>query len=418
MNFNIPYGKGEIKFKIPYIANIIKPNKVNINNENELILKALNNPIGKEPIDQFISKAKKILILVNDATKPTPTQTILKNIYPYIINKSNVKFLIANGTHRKPTVEELKFIFGKYYIDFKNEIHIHDAYKKENMDYLGISKKGTELYINKMVLESENVIVIGSIEPHYFAGYTGGRKSFFPGIAAYKTIEMNHSLALSDNASSLSLKNNPVHRDLTDSINFLKDVNIFSIQTVLTHEYNIYSVKCGDIKKSFNESISYANDVYLVPIKKKGNIVITVVPSPMDINLYQSQHALENGNLALENGGVLILVSKCHKGIGNDAFLDLLSRAKSHQEVLKLLDGKYKLGSHKSLRMLKIRSKANLFAVTDLDYKIIEKAKFKPFSDIQSAVNEAIRLIKSKNKKPRIIIMPFGNLTIPKIVNK
>jgi len=417
MIVNIPYGKKEIRLKINNISNIITPNRVEIKNENRIIKNALNNPIDKEPIDQFISKAKKLLILVNDATKPTPTQKILENIYPLIIKKSNVKFLIANGTHRKPTVEELKSIFGKYYFDFKNQIYTHDAYKEENMDYLGISKNGTELYINKMVLEAGNVIVIGSVEPHYFAGYTGGRKAFFPGIASYKTIEMNHSLALSDKASSLALKENPVHKDLTDSIKFLKDINIFSIQTVLTHDYKIYSVKSGDIIKSFNGSIKYANDIYSIPLEKKGNIVITVVPSPMDINLYQSQHALENGNLALETDGVLILVSKCRMGIGNDTFLNLLSKAKSHHDILKLLDGKYKLGSHKSYRILKIKSKAHLFAVTDLDNKIIEKAKFKPFSDIQTAIDEAVDLIKSKNKTPRIIIMPFGNLTIPKIID-
>jgi nickel-dependent lactate racemase len=281
---------------------------------------------------------------------------------------------------------------------------------------LGKTKNGTEVFINKMVLENENIIVIGSVEPHYFAGYTGGRKSFFPGISSYKTIEMNHKFALSNKACSINLEDNPVHIDFNDAIKLLKNINIFSIQTVLTNDYKIYSIKCGDIIKSFNSALNYANQIYLVPIENKGNIVVTVAPNPMDINLYQSQHALENGSLALERDGILILISKCREGVGNDSFLDLLSKAKNFRDAINLIGDNYKLGIHKSVRILKIKSKFQLFAVTDLDNQIIKNAKFEPFSNIQIAIDEAIKQIEMRKKIPKIIIIPYGNLTIPKIM--
>jgi len=140
-----------------------------------------------------------------------------------------------------------------------------------------------------------------------------------------------------------------------------------------------------------------------------------VVKYPMDINLYQSQHALENGKLILEEGGALILVSKCRKGVGSDTFLDLLSKSDTPEEVMDLLGGKYKLESHKAVRILKIKSKAELFAVTDINRETIKKAKMKPYANIQTAVDDAIKIIESKGEEPKIVIIPDGSHTVPLI---
>ena len=264
-----------------------------------------------------------------------------------------------------------------------------------------------------MVPEIGNVVVIGSVEPHYFAGYTGGRKSFLPGVASYKTIEMNHKLALSDNARSLALDGNPVNEDMIDAMNVLKDINVFSIQTVLTGDHKIYAVTAGDLLQSFDAAINYANEVFCVPLKKKGNIVLTVASYPMDIDLYQSQKALDNGKLALEDNGIIILVSKCRMGVGEDAFLDLLCRADSPQGILDILGGEYKLGYHKAAKMAQIGTWAQMWAVTDLDKKTVKKAMLKPYSDIQLAVDDALETITADGRQPRIIVMPSGSLTIP-----
>jgi len=235
MEVEIPYGRENIKIKINESHEILNPNVVAIKDADQVIRYALDNPINTIPFQQFIQNAKKLLIIVNDATRPTPTKKVLKFLYPILSQHSNLKFLIATGVHRAPTEEEYHFIFGEYYEIFKDNIYSHDARKEESMEYLGKSKNGTEMYINKLVSEMKNVIVIGSVEPHYFAGYTGGRKSFLPGVASYKTIEMNHKLALSDEACSLNIQNNPVNEDMIDAMNVLKNVNVFTIfKSVLT----------------------------------------------------------------------------------------------------------------------------------------------------------------------------------------
>jgi len=415
MQVDIPYGRENIKVNVPEDYEILVPNKVKIKGEEKLIEAALENPFGFESYDEFAEDADKLLVIVNDATRPTPTSKILKYLLPVLSSHPDVKFLIATGVHRAPTEEEYRFIFGDTYEVFRRKIYAHDARKDEDMTYLGKSKNGTEMYINKLVSEYHNILVIGSVEPHYFAGYTGGRKSFLPGVASYKTIEMNHKLALSDDARSLALKGNPVNEDMVDAMKVLKDLNVFSIQTVLTGNHKLYAVTAGDLHKSFDAAIDLSNQVFCVPLTKKGNIVITAAPYPMDIDLYQSQKALDNGKLALEDGGVIILVSKCRDGVGEDAFLKLLCRADSPKKILDILDEEYKLGYHKAAKMAQIGIRAEMWAVTDLDDETIEKSQLKPYSNIQKAVDNAVKLIKSKGKKPRAIIMPSGSLTVPLI---
>ena len=413
MKVDIPYGTDKIEINIDEQCEILIPKKVDIKDEDKIIEKALENSIGPQSFDDFANDSKRILVIVNDATRPTPTSKILKYLLPVLSSHPDVKFLVATGAHRAPTEEEYRFIFGDTYEVFRRKVYAHDARKDEDMTYLGKSKNGTEMYINKLVSEYKNILVIGSVEPHYFAGFTGGRKSFLPGVASYKTIEMNHKLALSDDACSLALKGNPVNEDMVDAMNVLKDLNVFSIQTVLTGKHKLYKVTAGDLHKSFDAAIESSKQIFCVPLKEKGNIVISAAPYPMDIDLYQSQKALDNGKLALEDDGVIIVVSKCRDGVGEDQFLELLGRADTPKEILNILDEEYKLGYHKAAKMAQIGIRAEMWAVTGLNDEILKKAMLKPFPDVQTAVDKAIDLIKSKGKIPKIVVMPLGSLTIP-----
>jgi len=413
MKVHIPYGKERIAVTIPEPCHTLVPNKVIVNDQDTLINDALEHPLGFKSYDEFAERADRLLVIINDATRPTPTAKILEYLLPVLASHPDVKFLIATGVHRAPTEEEYRFIFGETYEVFRRRTYAHDARNDNDMTYLGKSKNGTEMYINKLVSEYKNILVIGSVEPHYFAGYTGGRKSFLPGVASYKTIEMNHKLALSDNARSLALDGNPVHEDMVDAMHVLKDLNVFSIQTVLTGDHKLYAVTAGDLHQSFDAAIEQSNQVFCVPLKEKGNIVITAAPYPMDIDLYQSQKALDNGKLALEDGGVIILISKCRDGVGEDAFLELLGKADCPKKIMDILGEEYKLGYHKAAKMAQIGMRADMWAVTDLDDEIIKKSQLKPYKTIQLAIDDAVKLMKKKGKKPKTIVMPAGSLTVP-----
>nr|WP_321497387.1 nickel-dependent lactate racemase [uncultured Methanolobus sp.] len=392
---------------------VVSPNFVEVGAESDVIDEALNNPVGMESLEEFMKNSERILILVNDATRPTPTAKILLKMREMLREHGDVRFMVATGAHRGPTEDEFRYIFGEMYDEFKESIFVHDARKDEDMEYLGVSSNGTEMYLNKMVNESKNIIVIGSVEPHYFAGYTGGRKAFLPGVASYKTIEMNHKHALSEAAQPLAIKGNPVAEDMEDAMKVLKDLNVFSIQTVLTADHGLYATVAGDLFKSFDIAVERAKEVFCSNCSRKGNIVLTAAPYPMDIDLYQSQKALENGKLALEDGGVIILVSKCRDGVGDDTFLNLLCSANTCDEVMCKIDEGYKLGYHKAAKMAQIGVYAEMWAISDLHHDTIKMAKLQPCMDIQETFNRAVEKVKEQGKEPYAVILPQGSLTVP-----
>jgi len=408
----IPYGRENTFVYVDErnIGEVIHPNDVESRDEEITLRHALENPIQSKTFKEFIRDARNLLFLINDATRPTPTAKILKILYPQIKDK-DVKFLIATGMHRAPTEEEYLEIFGDLRGELKDRIFTHDSKKDEDMVHLGTSKNGTEMYVNKMAVEAHKIVIIGSVEPHYFAGYTGGRKSFLPGIASYKTIEQNHKLALKASAKALSLDGNPVHEDMEDAIQTIKGKEIFSIMTVLDRNDRIYAAVAGDITESLRAAINKAHRVFSVEIKEKADIVVAVAPYPMDIDLYQSQKALDNGKLALNENGILILVSKCRMGVGSDTFVKLLSSCHTPQETLDKIDKEFKLGYHKAAKMAEIARWAKMWAVTSLDGALLESVFIRPFRSLQEAVDAAI----AEKGEERILFLMNAALTVPKL---
>lgn len=413
MKYQIPYGKGTVDVEIDVPVQILEPNRLEIKADSELIRNALENPIGMEGFDRFATPDRSLLVIVNDGTRPTPTARIIREVAPVLAHHPDVKFLIATGAHRAPTDEEFDLIFGEYYQEFRDRIFSHDARKGEDMVYLGTSTNGTEMYVNRMLTEADNILVIGSVEPHYFGGYTGGRKSFLPGVASYETIEQNHKLALSNRARSLALEGNPVHEDMVDALENLKDMNVFSIQTVLTGDHRIFDVTAGDLHESFYAAIESANSIFCVPLDERKDIVITVAPYPMDVDLYQSQKAIDNAKFALKNGGVLIFVSRCADGIGGKTFFNLLSGASTCQDVLYKINKDYKLGYHKAAKLAQIGIWARMMGVTELPDDLLRAVNMEPMPSIQSAVDDAISHVRSRGKEPTILLLPSGSLTVP-----
>ena len=417
MKVLVGYGKDEtfeMDIDDKQLIGVYKPNPVSKIDYNKAIDEALLQPLGKESFEHFIDTDERIVFIVNDGTRPTPTRKVLARIYSKIKEK-DIYFIVATGCHRAPTQEEWHFILGKeIYEDLhaKNRLWSHDS-RNDEMVYLGISSNGTQMYLNKIVADAKKVCAIGSIEPHYFAGYTGGRKAFLPGVAAYDTIQQNHLLALDPNAQALILKGNPVHEDMMDAMSVLGHIDVFAIMTVLDSDHDICAVRAGDLSDSFYAGIDKADEVFCVNIPQKADIVISVAPYPMDIDLYQSQKALDNGKLALNENGILIMVAKCRTGIGEEGFFKLMSSATSAQAVLDKIKCGYKLGYHKAAKMAEINLWAQSWAVSELSDEQMRAVHLKPYHDLNKALDDAIS---EKGKDATIIVLPFGSMTVPKII--
>ena len=373
--------------------------------------------ILKEAINLFYLKglltlSKKLIVIVNDRQRPTPTAKILKFIYPTIATK-DPHFIVACGTHGPPTEDELSIIFGDLLTEVKDKIHIHRGQITKCIPILH-SKDGFDFEISEQVLNSDRIITINSVEPHYFAGFTGGRKSFLPGVASYQTTVENHKMSLLPESKTLALKGNPVHENMMECVHWMNEhYLIYSIQAVLNADKSLYSVYAGDIEESFYAAVADAKKLYTRPFKKRGDIVITVATSPQDERLYQSFKALDNGSLALKKDGVLILVASCEKGIGSDEFTERIAHFHTPQDVLNSREftlKNYKLGYQRILRLARWAKDGKLFIVTDMNTEIVKKLFFHPFNSINDAIKEAKKLT---NPNPHIIVIPDGILTVP-----
>ena len=413
MKVRIPYGKRWLSIEVPEqnLAQIVYPNEVSQHDKEEVLRKALDHPIDAETLDNFLGDGSQTLFLVNDSTRPTPTSHVLDILFKEK-ETYQCQFLVATGTHRHPTDAEFQQIFGRWGEVFKKDIMVHDAGSESEMVPLGVTSRGTQLSINRRIAEARKVVAISSVEPHYFAGYTGGRKSFFPGAAAYRTIEQNHRLAMERGADPLSLRGNPVHEDLEEAMESLQGKEIYSVQLVLNRSHGVYTAFCGSLGGTFAAAVKKADEVFSVEIRQGADVVVTVAPYPMDIDLYQSQKAIEHGKLALKEGGILILVSQCRMGIGNEGFYRLLSRAKTPQKVFSLVGGDYHLGDHKAAKIAELAMRASIWGVTDLDASILERAFIRPWSSLQEALRAAIH---EKGPHAQILFLMNGSMTVPKI---
>jgi len=388
MEVKIPYGNKEITVNIPkeILAAVVQPNRVPKMYPLKILEVAFQSPIGASSFEKFLSS--DTLFIVNDAARPTPTTKILEFLHERISTFEPAGFLVATGAHRAPTEEEFKLIFGPFAKKYRRKIFVHNA-KKSKCVYLGRTSNGTEIWINHLVVRARRLVIIISVEPHYFAGYTGGRKSLLPGVAAYETIQQNHRLALDFRAKILALEGNPVHEDMMEVVQMLNK-DIFAINAVLDRDHELYAVFGGDIYQSFKAAVNKAQEVFVVPVSERVDVIVSIALNPIDVDSYQSQKAIDNAKHVLHKGGLIILVSKCYKGIVDPTFFELFSSTSSPEEIIERARKEYKLGYHKAAKLAEILKEVEIWAVTGLPHKVIRRAFLQPFSKLQEAIDKAM----------------------------
>ncbi|MCD4820167.1 MAG: nickel-dependent lactate racemase [Candidatus Cloacimonetes bacterium] len=407
---DIKYGEKKylINFPQTFKVHIIEPESSKKIDNSYLVENSLQNPLNSPSLLEFIESIKNLLIIVNDTARSTPTEKILKIILPSL-QKTKYKIIIATGTHKVDFKKDLPKIFGALYKEVKDFVIVHNS-KNDEMTYLGTTTFDNDIYLNKCIEDFEGIVVIGSVEPHYFAGFTGGRKSFLPGIAAYITIEKNHSFALNDKKSKIAiLDENPVHEDMLEAISFIKKP-IFSIQTVLDTEQNVIFASSGNIYDSFDKAVEFSRKYFIKKVSFKADIIVAEIETPFDKSLYQAHKGLENCKSVLKNNGIYILVAKCKDGLGSSNFVDLLKFANSLEELISFTKKEYKLGYHKSNRIAKFLLQNKLWLVSDLPDDIVTDIYMRNFHSVQEAIDSAIII---KGEKTKILIIKNAATVIP-----
>lgn len=386
MEITIPYdGKSEV-VDFPANTEILRAPRYNPLPRDSVISKIKNAWERNEHLYQN----KRISIIVNDATRRVPTSDVLR-ILEGLIPFDNSEILVATGTHRPPEDHQLGTILGEFRGKFDGRIFVHDCRDEKNMLRIGETSLKTPVVVNRRLAEAESVICINSVEPHFFAGFTGGRKSLVPGMAGFETVVANHSHAKSEYAESLNLENNPVHLDLQEAFNMAATMPVFSIQLILSREGQILDLFCGEMPQSFSKACEMAVEVYTISIKKRFDVVFAIGEPPLDANLYQLQKAQEHGGRAVRNGGLLIVVGACQEGVGSPYFLELTEDYPDSADALSdraMNDDRF--GIHKLVKTARRLREIKIRYITKLDDKVIEKLYFEPVKNIGAALAAAL----------------------------
>jgi nickel-dependent lactate racemase len=334
--------------------------------------------------------SRRITVVVNDHTRRLPTSRILKRLLE-LIPRERMEILVATGTHRAPNGDELKRIMGDTAGIFSGRIYFHDCRDKDSLVALGRTSRGTPVAVGRRLMESEAVICINSVEPHFFAGFTGGRKSLVPGLASFETTVANHFHAKSEDARSLNLDDNPVHLDLEEAADMVTGMPIFSLQLVTSRKGDIIDLYSGDLKGSFAAAARKAGQVFSVSINKYYDIVFAVGEPPLDANLYQLQKAQEHGAEAVKKGGILVVLGACNEGTGSPYFIedaDLYPTPDSALSDRAMNDERF--GIHKLIKTARRLREIKIWYVTNLDDKVIRKLYFEPKKSPREALRDAL----------------------------
>ena len=379
-----------------------------------IISSAFQDILSGKDLNEYIGERKKIGIMVNDRNRSTKTSLVLEYMMrdsPSILEKSTV--IISTGTHIEPTESDLREILGSTYDEMISKCHIHRSRNDDEHTYIGTTSKGTEIYLDRIVDDMDYLIMINSVEPHYFAGFTGGRKSILPGIASFKTIEKNHSMALSKGSRTIALEGNPVHEDMDEAARiFMEGRDHLSVQLIQAPGGSLSKVFIGDLFTSFERAVKESKQFFCTRIDRQYDIVITIAKPPMNRTLYQAQKALEHGKLALKEGGIIILVASCEEGIGQSTFWELLTSSKESDRVLETIEKGYKLGYHKAARIAQLARSSKIYLVSDLEPSEVEKGFMIGYHSLSEALGKAMEY---RGNDAHVAVIPDGCVTVPEL---
>ena len=413
----LKYGTGELtaNIKNKNVIQIIEPFEIEATDEMAEIKRAIENPIGTKRLNEIVWEKKRYkkhpnaVIVVSDITRPTPTKKLIPHILDELadatIRDEDITIIFALGIHRKLETNEMAQLVGNNVFNRFRCIN-HDS---ANCIFVGTTKRGTAVEANREVLGADIKVCIGSIELHYFAGYTGGYKSILPGICARSTIEANHRLMLQPTASAGRL-DSPVRIDMEEAAEFVGCD--FILNVVLNGKKQIVKAVAGDPIEAHREGVKVVDSMYIIAVKELADVVVVSAGgAPKDINVFQSQKALDNAKLAVKNGGTIILAAQCPEGLGDRVFERWINEAKNKQELIDRLDIAFELGGHKAGILAKLMEQVDVYLVSDLEKGLVEKAFFTCARDINDAVDAAAAKCGSNAK---FILMPYGAYTLPR----
>ena len=415
MKIKIDYGKNGLILEVPDNSTVLNPkHKEKIDNPEAVIISSLTNPINSPPLINLYKKGMKVGISVCDHTRAQPRNEIIKCIMELLgnIDKENLLIFIATGSHRQSTDEEITNMFNNEILSNVTIIN-HEGNKNSNIKTIGKTSKKTPIEINKEWLDCDLKITTGFVEPHFFAGFSGGPKMVAPGLAGLETIMNLHDYKRIKHNKSIwgVTKGNPIHEEITEISRIIK-VD-FAIDFTLNRNQDITGVYAGNLETEHGIACSRVKQDSMIATKKLFDLVITSNSGyPLDQNLYQSIKGISAAAQITKPGGTIVSVAECSDGIPNgSSYHKLLKSFPNPKSFLsKVKDKNYSEPDQWQFQIQsQIQSNNNLMIYSKLNEIETIESHMTKITDI----GQIIEGVKSKINNPSICILPEGPQTIP-----
>lgn len=425
MNVHFLYGKTGLDVKLPdanTLEVVHKRSMPLIKDTENTIKNALANPIGSLSLNEIAKNRKNACIVVSDITRPVPNKLLLPAILDCLssagISRKDITILIATGIHRPASKNEMNELFGEDIVSNYRIIN-HYSEKISTMTYLGqTTVHNIPIYVNKFYVNSDLKILTGLIEPHFMAGYSGGRKSICPGISSIETVKYMHMPTILEhpNASNCIVDDNPFH---TEAVEIAKKAGVdFIINVVIDENRNIGGIFCGELEAAHTAGFKFADIYSHIPLQKAkcpADIVVTSTAGyPLDKTYYQTVKGFVGALSVVKDGGTIIMLSECSEGLGSNSFLDSLKCLKSIGDYNAFIQyishlENFKVDQWEVEELIKALKKADLmlysapFTNNDLTFAL----------KIESPEDGIERALKKYGPDASIIAIPEGPYVIP-----
>jgi len=379
--------------------------------EREIIVNALRNPIGAATLKKLATGKKKILLITCDHTRAMPSKLTLPILLEEIRSGApgaEVSIMLATGSHRATTEDELRAMFGDEIVD-NERIFVHDCTKDEDMREVCTLPSGAVLRVNRMAVECDLLVSEGFIEPHFFAGFSGGRKSVMPGIASIETVNVNHSYhaLASPYAISGVIENNPVHIDMAAAA---RAVGLaFILNVALDAEKKIIAAFSGDMEQAHLAGCEFVSSYSTRPAVVGDIIVTSNGGYPLDQNLYQAAKAASTAAMCALEDGVIILVCGCADGFGGEYFRKLMLSGSVAEidEKLAAIPPEETIPEQWNVQvfMRVMRKHKIILVTTNIEWELISKANMIPAATVDEALEIAHSIMGTEAK---VVAIPDG----------
>jgi len=416
--YSIPCGKKTITLEIPDhipVERVESRKMAPVPDVRRALEEALHLPIGTPRLRDVVKPGQTVALVVTDITRKLPEEVILplllKELEAGGIKKKDITAVVATGTHRPNTSEEVREKFG----DLVDEIAFvnHDAWNSESLVHLGMSRGGIPLVFNRKVAQADIRISTGVIETHLFAGYSGGVKSIAVGVAGEETIGATHNYQMVQQTRIGIIEGNEFRRFLTEAT---QAIGLhFIVNVVQTGKKEVVKVVAGDPVGAFHEGVKVARELYEVEIDQPGEIVVSGVSYPKSRDLYQATRAANvvvfGPRPVVVKGGTILIPAPCEDGCGHPGYCDIMKRSEDIDDVIAISrEEGFAPGEQKALILAQILKQARI-VMTDctLPAETLRELYLESIPSLQEGLNRELK----RNPRARVVLIPDGLLTLP-----